>query len=435
MNTNRWIASSQNLYRALLRLYPQAHRTAYESEMFHVFTDQCREAYTRGRQLAMLPLWLRTLVDVGLTIVREHLSEPQARLGLLGPIPNAPLPWKGVLLVLIPGIIFFVGQVEQVTFGQDWFFLVFFRAGYFLILPVLLIWLLTRRFPVWGLIPFGLLYATVWNYGQRFQPSRLPFVGHLFTHEALALFGVKMNAYYLKYALATSACVILLGILIWHGARRGRISQRAWKWLGLCGLLIVLRIAGEIYRVTAWGGQNLPPAELTERLFLEAMWHLYDSLPFLLLIFIGMLFARKHGGFTFLIVLGYLLPTVVFGRYSIWSAPLPFYLIGTAVLVYRFLVALVAPIWLVRAASAPDQQRAIVIPVALAIVSQIALNIIVTQAYATHVFYQPDLLDLALTIWRQLIIAASLGLAMILYLPGGTGQTVVSPPAPVATAE
>ena len=163
MKTNRWIALSQRLYRWLLHLYPQAYRTTYESEMFHVFTDQCREAYAQRGRLAMLSLWLRTLVDVGVTVVREHLSDPQAKVGLLEAMPNAPLPWKGVLLVLIPGLIFFVSQIEQVTSGNDWFFLAFYRAGYFLILPVLLVWVLTRRFPVWGLIPFGLLYETLWS--------------------------------------------------------------------------------------------------------------------------------------------------------------------------------------------------------------------------------------------------------------------------------
>ena len=53
-------------------------------------------------------------------------------------MPNAPLPWKGVLLVLIPGLIFFVSQIEQVISDKDWFFIVYYRAALFLILPVVL---------------------------------------------------------------------------------------------------------------------------------------------------------------------------------------------------------------------------------------------------------------------------------------------------------
>jgi hypothetical protein len=438
MKTNRWMALSQRLYRWLLRLYPRAYRATYESEMFHVFTDQCREACAQRGRLAMPLLWLRTLVDVGVTIVREHLSDPRAKAGLLEAAPNAPLPWKGVLLVLIPGLIFFVSQIEQVTCSNDWFFLVFFRAGYFLILPVLLIWLLTRRFPVWGLIPLGLLYETLWSYGQRFQLSRLPFVGHLFAHDTLVLFDMQMSTHHLKYLLATFACVILLGVLIGYNARRGQISRSAWKGLGLYGLLIVLWIVGdsiatrEVYGFTVWQSHYLSPADLKEYLSQMPLRYLYDSLPFLLLIFVGILFARKHGGLTFLILLGYLLPTILFGRYSIWNDPLPFYLISLAVLAYRFLVALVAPVWLVRAASLPGRQRAVAIPVVMAIISQIFLNIIVTLAVAArHIFYQPNLLDLASTIWSPLIIAAGLGLAVILYLPGEAEQNAGSVPHPV----
>src|SRR5512138_239100 len=156
MKTNGWVASSQRVYRWLLHLYPQEYRKTYEEEMFHLFTDQCCEAYKQQDRWGMLSLWLRTLPDVGISALHEHISDPQASLGLLEAVPNAPLPWKGVLLVLIPGLIFFVSQIEQVTSSNDWFFIAFYRAGYFLILPVLIVWALTRRFPVWGLIPFGL---------------------------------------------------------------------------------------------------------------------------------------------------------------------------------------------------------------------------------------------------------------------------------------
>ncbi len=435
MKTNRWTALSQRFYRRLLRLYPQSYRTAYESEMFHVFTDQCREVQAQRSRLPMLSLWWRTMADVGVTVIREHLSDPQAKLGLLDPLPNAPLPWKGVLLVLIPGLIFFVSQIEQVTLGNDWFFLAFYRAGYFLILPVLLVWVLTRRFPVWGLIPLGLLYETLWTYGRRIQGWDLYFVAD----------GLKEAggfSIYASYVPVVLVCMVSLAALVWHHARRGQISRGAWKWLGLYGLLVILQMAalqmaGEVYRSMGRPGQYLSPADAQEYFSQTLLWYLYDALPFLLLVFIGMAFARRHGGLTFLILLGYLLPTIVFGRYSIWNDPLPLYLISLAVVVYRCLVALVAPVWLVRAASIPGRQRAAAIPVAIAIVSQIFLTIVVILAVAArHVFYpQPDWLDFALAIWSQLIVAAGLGLAVTLYLPEQAEQPVVSPPVQPATAE
>lgn len=242
MKTNEWVASSQRLYRWLLQLYPHGYRATYEEQMFHLFTDQCREVSKQQGSSGRLFLWLRTLMDLGTTVVREHLSDPNAKVGLLEAAPNKPLPWKGVLLVLIPGLIFFVSQIEQVTSNNDWFFLAFYRAGYFLILPVLLVWLLTRRFPVWGLVPLGLLYATLWNYVQLLQFESLPLIGRWFTDETIKLFGMLIGTYTLRYLFTSIACLILLAILIRAGVQRGQISRMAWIWLGIYGFLFVLHV-------------------------------------------------------------------------------------------------------------------------------------------------------------------------------------------------
>ncbi len=421
MKTNRWIAWSQRFYLWLLRLYPQAYRATYEMEMFRLFTDQCREAYKQRGGRGVLALWPRTLVDVGITVTREHLADPQATLGLLEAKPDAPLPWKGVLLVSIPGLIFFISQVEQVISNNDWFFIAFYRAGYVLILPVLLTWLSTRRFPIWGLIPLGLLYETLWTYGQRVQ------VGDLFFAANSLKWGDELPVY-AKYLSIVVPCAILLLALIWHSARRGQISRNAWTWLGLYGLLVVLRIVVEISRVLPWQSESWPSAESAAYLFQVPVWNLYDSLPFLMLIFTGMFFARKYGGFSFLLLLGYLLPTVVFGRYGIWNEYVPFIVVSLAVLIYRFVVALVAPVWLVRAASIPGRQRAAALPVAAAILCHISLNLIYSLAWASQSMYTITLLDLAMNVWGQLLIAAGLGLAVALYLPRIPDQAPVSPP-------
>jgi hypothetical protein len=433
MNMNGWVASSQRFYRWLLQLYPQMYRANYEEEMFHLFTDQCREVSWQQGSSGRLLFWLRTLADFGLTVVREHLNDPNARVGLLEAAPNAPLPWKGVLLVLIPGLIFFISQVEQVTSSNDWFFIAFYRAGYFLILPVLLVWLLTRRFPVWGLIPLGLIYETVVNYSQRADLGWLPFIGSFFRYDTVVLFGAKINPYELKNLLVISACVLLLGILVWYNARQGRIVRNAWKWLGLYGLLMVLSIAGEVYRFgVVW------PLKYVREYFLQIpLWEFYQFLPFLLLVFSGMFFARRYGGLTFLLLLGYLLPTIVFGRYGRHGSshePVNFYVVSVAVVAYRFVVALIAPIWLVRAASTSGRQRAAAIPVAIAILCHISLNFIGSLAWAGEIGYPANLLELVLNSWGQLIMATGLALAVTLYLSKEGDRAAVSPPA-IAAAE
>ena len=432
MNTNPWIQLSLHFYRQLLHLYPQVYRATYEMEMLRVFKNQCQEAYQQHGSFGLFLLWSRTLVDLSVTVIYEHLSDPRATVGLLDVMPNTQLPWKGVLLVLIPGLIFFVSQVVQVTSTRDWFFLILYRAGYFLILPVLFVWLITRRFPVWGLIPFGLLYATVWNYIDRFNLGALPFIGYRVVY-ARVLFGIRISVSDTKYLLAVFACVLLLAVLIRHNARRGQISRSAWKWLGLYGLLVVLQIMGEAYRraiayrfLLELSQESPAGSVLLNDNFFGSLGNFYDALPFLLLIFIGMLFARKYKGFSFLVLLGYLLPTVIYGRYGTWYEFVPFYVVGVAVVLYRFVVALVAPIWLVRTASVPSRQRAAAIPIAVAILCHVSLSILVYLGGLNQEGLPATLLDFAAYIWEQLIIAVGLGLALALYLPREKGHVVAS---------
>jgi hypothetical protein len=429
MTTSLWIELSKRFYRLLLYLYPKAYRETYEMEMLHAFSAQSRDVYKQRGPLGILLLWPRILIDVIVTVTNEHLTDPRAKFGLLEAIPNAPLPWKGVLLVLIPGLIFFISQIEQLTSSKDWFFFAYYRAAYFLILPVLLVWMFTRRFPVWGLIPLGLLYGTLRSYNPGYLISKSPFFSY---PNGLELFGVTFDPAYL---IPVSACVVLLCGLIWYNARQQQISRAAWGWLAFYVLLIIFQIIAVAYNTAiSWQGLDwknaLNSVDMKQYMVDMSLWYLYDTLPFLLLVFIGMLFAPKYQGLSFLMLLGYLLPTVIFGRYGIWNEAIPFYLVILAVLVYRFVVALVAPIWLVRTASVPGRQRAAAVPVAIAIICQISLNIIVYLAWAVQSDYQLSLLHFAFPIWNQFIIAAGLGLAVALYLPTSksSGQTADSLP-------
>ena len=440
MKTNPSIAWSQRFYRWLLQLYPQAYRATYEMEMYRVFTNQCQEIYEQHSRLGILGLWPRTLVDLFVTIVHEHLTDSQAKAGLLEANPNLPLPWKGVLLVLIPGLIFFVSQIAQLTTDTDWFFIAFYRAAYYLIVPVLLIWLLTRQFPIWGLIPFGLLYKLWGQYSPRYLISKLPFFNRMDILGSGPL-GPFRTIVDLNYAIPILACTVLICALSWNYARRQKLPPAAWKWLAFYVFLIIFQIVGEIYRMilreAAWQGLDWQGAintpDVKQYMIVMPFWFLYEPLLFLGLVFIGKLFAQKYGGLSFLLLLGYLLPTIVFGRYGAWNEFLPFYLVSIAVLIYRFVVALLAPVWLVRAASMPKRQRAAVLPVAIAILTHISLNLIAFVAGAKISSYQPSLLDFALMSCNHLMVAAGFALAVVLYLP--KEPATLSPPALTAIPE
>ncbi len=428
MKTNRWIELSQRFYRQLLRLYPQAHRTTYETEMFRFFTSQCREAYQQRGRLGILLLWLRTFVDVGKTVVIEHISDPNARAGLLEAAPNAPLPWKGVFLVLIPGLVFFISQVAQVTTDKDWFFYAYYRAAYFLIVPVLLVWIFTRRFPVWGLIPLGLLFGTLQSYNPGYLLRKIPFLPH--SEVMWKGFGFALDPYYI---VPISVCLALLCILIWYAARNRRLSMPLWLWLAVYMALIIFQLVVVIQREYSQNVANGFDWRFIKLFIAQVpLSYLYSSLPFLLLVFIGSLFVHQHRGLSFLLLLGYLLPTIVIGRYGEGINSVPFSAVVLTVLVYRIIVALVAPIWLTRAVSFPDQRRAAAIPVAMAVFCHIALNIILNLALANQYTYQLSFLDYVSSIWNQLIVVVGIALAVPLYFPGQKNSSV-SPPLVVVT--
>ncbi len=414
MEAKHWVKSSQNFYRRLLKLYPAEHRATYEGEMFQLFTDQCRAAYDQRGAAGRLMWWIRILIDVSKSVIREHFSDSQARLGLLDTIPNAPLPWKGVALVLVPGLIFLVSQIMQLL-GEDWFFVVFYRAAYVLILPVLLVWVLTRRFPVWGLIPLGLLFETLWTYVDRvglvYLSSKLPFAGS----------ALRQLEKVSPTMLFTWACLCLLCGLLWLNVRRRTFSKVAWLWLGLYGLLIVVQIGSEIYRYLSfwgWDFSALLKAE-DERAYVFTQLPqdtLYSAIPFLLLIFAGTLFVGRHGRLSFLLPLGFLLPTVIFGRYSEeWNNFVPFFLISMAVMVYRLAIAIAAPLGLTRSASALAGNRATVIPIAIALLTQILLDVAMVIGYADQAGYTLSWANFVPLIVSQLVVAAGLGLAVTLY--------------------
>jgi hypothetical protein len=436
MKTNRWIELSQRFYRQLLRLYPQAYRTTYEAEMFRFFTSQCREAYQQRGAIGILLLWLGTFVDVGKTVMVEHISDPNAKAGLLEAVPNAPLPWKGVFLVLIPGLVFFISQIVQVTSDKDWFFIAYYYAAFLLIVPVLFTWSFKRRFPVWGLIPLGLLYAILQSFPPDDLIGKLPFTVHF--KPVWIIEGVALNPY---YVLVESVVLILLCGFIGYGIYKRQFSNSVWFWLAIYGALIICRIAGEFQPIIDEHipRQNLSWLEIIRmtnmRQYLAqlSLWDLYDPLAFLLLIFLGKLFVRRHRGFTFLLLLGYLLPAIVYGRYGEWSDAVPFSIVVMIVLLYRFIVALVAPVWLVRAMPALGQQRAALIPVAIATLCSIAFNLILNSVMVKQYAYQVGLFDYILSIWNQLIVVVGLGLAMVLYFPSRKEDDV--PPPLVAVTE
>jgi hypothetical protein len=398
MKPNRWIILSRWGYARLLNLYPHDHRTDYGPQMLQMFTDQCRFAYKEAGVRGLFVLWLYTLLDLCSSSLREHLDSPRLLCGVLEAVPNEPLPWKGVLLVLIPGLLFFTGQIAQLS-GADWFFLLYHRAAYLLIIPVLLIWLFLGKVPIWGLIPIGLLYNTLWWVIYRLQHDAINYTNSTWPG-VMQLFS--------KYDTDTRGAVLFVSVLIalilligWTMRRRW-MTQRAWVWIGaytLFGIIFTL------YRVHS--GPIYPKVMFSD------IWHwnacYYGG--FLLLIVFGALLARRHGQLAILLPLGYMLPTVLFGRFNAdWETPQFMFLVSAGALVFRLLVALVAPIWILRVKSGEVQRRT----TAIALLSVLAIEMILrVGVYGLRGILSINALNFI--VLDQLILAAGIFLALELY--------------------
>jgi hypothetical protein len=368
MKPNNSIENSRKLFVFLLNLYPQEHRTGYAACMQQVFVDQCRSAYQEKGIFGLVLLWLRTLPDLGYTAMLEHITSPRATWGLMEPVPNAPLPWKGVFLILLPGLVYLVSQIAQLT-GQPWYLVVYYRAAFFLILPVLAVWIITRRFPIWGLIPLGLLFKLIQEIGYQLvvlHPEVFS-VNPLLNFILITAKQVQMNP--LIPAGLMAVAILILAI---YYLRNHKPSNGFWIWGGLYFLLAIIK-EGMFLIIWSWdylnGNQGIIPwNEMWTMIFSNVQWDLYNLIAFLFLIFIGTLFTRRHGFFAILILVGYILPTIVVGiPWNLESNSNQLLIVSTAVIIYRSLLSIIAPIWMSRTSSQEGKKRVVMISIALAL--------------------------------------------------------------------
>jgi hypothetical protein len=445
MTADKNINSSRRIYASLLRLYPPEFRDEYGPSMLQLFTDQCRWTLQENGPRGMAFLWVRTLMDLVFSVLREHITSSTAAGALLEAVPNKPLPWKGVAVVLIPCLVFFIGQIGQLA-GQDWFDLLIRRAAYYLILPVLLVWLLTRKFPVWGLIPLGMFFRNVMDLSSSVKYV----VGKtsvMITGVADTLFVEQFTAFWGSHITETEILVVtfLLGtaiFLILRMARRRGFTRPAWVWTGLFLLLILgEQFHSFISLVTDYklnvsegtGYQEIPfiLRNIASTIYSNAA----PEIGFFLLILIGGLMARHHGRLALLLPLGYLIPTVVMGYVDDWpNLPYSLFWISASVLAYRVLVTLVAPIWIVRSSSEHAQQRAGTIVLLAALGINVAAHALYLSASLAAYGDRISRLDYYSYFSPELLILAGIALAITLYQPvnpaqpiPGAAQIVVGP--------
>jgi hypothetical protein len=370
MKTTHWLMNSRSLYATLLNLYPREYRETYAVPMMQVFTDQCLSAYQEHGFWGIIRFWLRIIPDLGYTALLEHFTAPTARWGLMEPVANAPLPWKGVILILLPGLVYLVSQIAQLT-GSPWYMTVYYRAAFLLIIPVLIVWAVTRRFPIWGLIPVGLLFRLVQEIGYQM------IVVHPDVFSSNMLLNSILNLAKLIQADPMVLSLFIIPLIVFLAVRylkKAGSSRLFWIWLGL---FLVLSMAPMMIGMISL--DNFYRSEFITMSFHEfwpmyrmsISWEFYNMTVLLLLVFLGTLFTKRHGFYSIFIMVGYILPVMVVGMpWDLDMLPNKAFVVAIltiAVLGYRAMLSIVAPIWMSRTPKEKDKKRAVIISITIAL--------------------------------------------------------------------
>jgi hypothetical protein len=511
MKSNRWIDSSRRVYAWLLGLYPREYSAEYGESMLQVFTDQCRAAHQENRPFGLFTLWVRTFFDLGKTAIHEHLTSPHAKQGLLEAAPGKPLPWKGVAVLLIPGLIFLVGQISQLT-DTGWFWILTSKASYFLMIPVMLVWWKAKKFPVWGLVPLGLLVKNLFDLVYRVQIGGVNTSNPLWQTIEPAITWFQDA----EYAWITTGFLVFIIVILWKYICRRSVPGIVWLLLGLYGLISLVQIgmnlwvSGTEYTLlimfrdqgTLWlvglfmllsifvlqrysqqnhiprsirillslyvlfsvlqiileilftyrnqvnilsDKYNLDQAPLWKVLVLSGAYRplfdtlldsIYSAIGFLFLIWISLLFVRRHSNLAILLLFGYKLSTVVVGtaympdilhemlllgysKFAFDAASLYPYLALPIAMTYRLVICILAPVLIVRSNGQRVHNRIIFAMASIVLTLQLfggLLNsmYLFSGKWFTYLFDYANLSPV-LAVTNVLLAAIGFGLAWTLY--------------------
>ena len=117
-----------------------------------------------------------------------------------------------------------------------WYTTVHNLGALLLILPVLLVWIIKRRFPIWGLIPLGLLYRLVADSGYQVA------MRYVEANRANPIFNFiaeteKVFETYIPFVAVFLIITILF--LVARYLKHSQPAKRFWVWLSVFGALIL----------------------------------------------------------------------------------------------------------------------------------------------------------------------------------------------------
>ncbi len=342
---------AERIYRILLWLYPREHRRTYGQLMLQHARDLNCAARRRGRW-HVTTLYLRLLVDGVVNAGREHMEAIMTTNG-----PFKPVPWPSVLLAAIPGVLFALSRAYTDVLAP---FLQILGGAYVLLLILALpvTWWRTRRFPVWALLPAGLL---IW------------FLIYTISRELSSPTG-WLGSFSLRWmALNLFINIVLAAILFVSLLPGKRLPTVIWALLGLIVLGNLLLAILAIF--FGPDGQMALSRQLRDHLY-SVMQILSMPAEALMLVAVGLLAARRYGVLAILVVIGgygsiFVDTDNLFGYPSRGWAGLPLYLTTITALYF-----VVAPVALLRARTRLGRALAVFVPLVTFLVARLTVPLL-----------------------------------------------------------
>jgi hypothetical protein len=269
---------AERIYRLLLRLYPAKHRSAFKEAMLQHARDLNRDAQ-QGGQWHAAKLCINLVMDGIVNACREHWE------GMMDTNKGIkPAPWLSVLLAVIPGLLILLTRRISPQVAPLDQILWYLYLGLLVIVVPVIMWR-SRRFPVWALLPVGaLVWFLIFLMGMEISDlanSFLPFN----LHSAGMLPGIALLN-------------LLIIIILWIALLRGqRLPRAAW----IVGSLMVVGniVLALLYSLAEFRAEGL---------LLGMVQYFTTSgvgpLEGLMLVSVGLLFARQHGVLAILVLVG-----------------------------------------------------------------------------------------------------------------------------------
>jgi len=388
MEKHALIDNSRRFYARLIRLYPQEHVVEYGDAMLQVFTDQCRAAVRKQGFIGLFLLWLRTFFDLGKTVLDEHLQARGAKIGL----PQvSPLPWNEIWLVLIPSFVILIIYIAGIIWEFRPFDQVIEWLVYASAIPVIWIWKRTKSFPLWGLVPAGLVLR--------------------YTLSLILEIPYSLNGYFtIAWLLIMGLMMIVIVSLGWNSARHWRLSRAAYLWLGLCIFAILVQVGLTLaYNLKAyrWNFAFQVSQSARNNLMLTPLAVAEGAICLFLFIICTTRFARRFGDLSVLFLLSLIFLNNRYGTVALLG------IIYSLAIIYRLLVTFVLPLWVLRAASARNRLQGITIPIVFAILTQLVLESgISTGWFFENLAPQYPAYLVAYSIFKAILLVSGFFLAM-----------------------